>query len=57
MRAINMVNGGAGSANPAVLETMGVVGAGLHTDNEYIELNSVAPRLYLTVAMIRELSQ
>nr|WP_314484235.1 M20/M25/M40 family metallo-hydrolase [uncultured Pseudomonas sp.] len=46
-----------GSAKPAVLETMGVVGAGLHADNEYIELNSVAPRLYLTVAMIREMSQ
>lgn len=46
-----------GSAKPAVLETMGVVGAGLHADNEYIELSSVAPRLYLTVAMIRELSQ
>lgn len=46
-----------GSAKPAVLETMGVVGAGLHAENEYIELNSVAPRLYLTVAMIRELSQ
>lgn len=46
-----------GSAKPAVLETMGVVGAGLHADNEYIELNSVAPRLYLTVAMIRALSQ
>lgn len=46
-----------GSAKPAVLETMGVVGAGLHADNEYIELGSVAPRLYLTVAMIRELSQ
>lgn len=46
-----------GSSKPAVLETMGVVGAGLHADNEYIELNSVAPRLYLTVAMIRALSQ
>lgn len=48
---------GPGSAKPAVLETMGVVCAGLHVDNEYIELNSVAPRLYLTVAMIRALSQ
>lgn len=57
MRTINMVNEGPSSANSAVLETMGVVGAGLHADNEYIELNSVAPRLYLTVAMIRELSQ
>ncbi len=27
-----------GSAKPAVLETMGVVGAGLHADDEYIEL-------------------
>jgi len=40
-----------------VLETLGVVGAGLHGDDEYIELSSVAPRLYLTVAMIRHLAQ
>ena len=46
-----------GSATPAVLETMGVVGAGLHADDEYIDLSSIAPRLYLTVAMIRHLSQ
>ena len=46
-----------GSAKPAVLETMGVVGAGLHAEDEYIELNSVAPRLYLSVAMIRKLSK
>ena len=46
-----------GSAKPAVLETMGVVGAGLHAEDEYIELSSIAPRLYLTVAMIRELSR
>ncbi|HDS1734685.1 M20/M25/M40 family metallo-hydrolase [Pseudomonas sp. BP8] len=46
-----------GSAKPAVLETMGVVGAGLHAEDEYIELTSVAPRLYLTVAMIRKLAQ
>ncbi|MCD5993137.1 M20/M25/M40 family metallo-hydrolase [Pseudomonas sp. CDFA 602] len=45
-----------GSAKPAVLETMGVVGAGLHADDEYIELSSIAPRLYLTVALIRQLS-
>ncbi|CAG8871133.1 Carboxypeptidase G2 [Pseudomonas fluorescens] len=46
-----------GSAKPAVLETMGVVGAGLHADDEYIELKSIAPRLYLTVAMIRKLAE
>ncbi|RMR37388.1 Peptidase, M20/M25/M40 family [Pseudomonas syringae pv. coriandricola] len=45
------------SAKPAVLETMGVVGAGLHADDEYIELSSIAPRLYLTVALITQLSQ
>jgi len=46
-----------GSAKPAVLETMGVVGAGLHAEDEYIELPSIAPRLYRPVAMIRELSR
>jgi len=45
-----------GSDKPAVLETMGVVGAGLHADDEYVELSSIAPRLYLTVAMIKTLS-
>ncbi|EGH99614.1 M20/M25/M40 family metallo-hydrolase [Pseudomonas syringae] len=45
------------SAKPAVLETMGVVGAGLHADDEYIELSSIAPRLYLTAALITQLSQ
>lgn len=45
-----------GSAKPAVLETMGAVGAGLHADDEYIELSSIAPRLYLTVALIQQLS-
>ena len=45
-----------GSDKPAVLETMGVVGAGLHADDEYIELASIAPRLYMTVSMIRSLS-
>jgi glutamate carboxypeptidase len=44
------------SDTPAVLETMGVVGAGLHSEDEYIELSSIAPRLYLTTAMIRALS-
>lgn len=46
-----------GSDKPAVLETLGVVGAGLHGDDEYIELGSIAPRLYLTVAMIRHLAK
>ena len=44
------------SAKPAVLETMGVVGAGLHANDEYMELSSIAPRLYLTTALIMQLS-
>jgi glutamate carboxypeptidase len=44
------------SRKPAVLETMGVVGAGLHADDEYSDLKSIAPRLYLTAAMIMQLS-
>jgi glutamate carboxypeptidase len=45
------------SQKPAVLETMGVVGAGLHSEDEYIDLPSIAPRLYLTTAMIMQLSE
>jgi glutamate carboxypeptidase len=41
---------------PAVLETLGVVGAGLHADDEYSDLTSIAPRLYLSAAMIMTLS-
>lgn len=46
----------AGGANPAVLETLGVVGGRLHSPEEFAELSSVAPRLYLTTRMIVELS-
>ncbi|WP_158046397.1 M20/M25/M40 family metallo-hydrolase [Skermanella pratensis] len=46
-----------GSPKPAVLETMGVVGAGLHSPEEYMELSSIAPRLYLTTSLIMELSE
>ncbi len=45
------------SQKPAVLETMGVVGARLHSEDEYIDLSSIAPRLYLTTAMIMQLSE
>lgn len=45
------------SQKPAVLETMGVVGAGLHSEDEYMDLSSIAPRLYLTTAMIMQLSE
>src|SRR4051794_31592886 len=42
---------------PAVLETLGIVGAGLHSPEEYADLSSIAPRLYLTASLIMELSQ
>ena len=42
---------------PAILETMGLVGVGLHSPEEYVELSSVAPRLFLTASLIMELSQ
>ncbi|HSK39427.1 MAG TPA: M20/M25/M40 family metallo-hydrolase [Arenibaculum sp.] len=45
------------SPKPAVLETMGLVGVGLHSPEEYAELSSIAPRLYLTTRLIMELSQ
>lgn len=44
------------SAKPAVLETLGIVGAAIHSPDEFAELESVAPRLYLTTRLIMELS-
>lgn len=41
---------------PAVLETMGVVGKRIHSSDEFAEIESTIPRLYLTVRMIQELS-
>jgi glutamate carboxypeptidase len=46
-----------GAEKPAVLETLGLVGNGLHSPKEYALLNSIAPRLYLTIALIMELSK
>jgi len=46
-----------GSAAPAVLEGLGVVGDGLHTVDEWADLDSVPPRLYLTVRMLELLGK
>lgn len=43
-------------SDTAILEAMGIVGAHIHSIKEYAELDSIAPRLYLTVRMIQELS-
>lgn len=55
-------SGGAGDANfasgagAATLDGFGIVGGGIHTEEEYAELNSITPRLYLLTRMIMELS-
>jgi glutamate carboxypeptidase len=46
----------AGRATPAVLEGLGVVGQGLHSPDEWAELESVVPRLYLSLRLIETLS-
>ena len=45
------------SAKPAVLEGLGIVGQGLHTPGEWADLDSVAPRLYLTVRLLEQLAK
>lgn len=42
---------------PAVLESLGLVGGRYHSDEEFVELDSVVPRLYLATRLIMELSQ
>lgn len=55
-------SGGAADANfasavgVAVLDGFGIVGGAIHTENEYAELNSIAPRLYLLTRMLIDLS-
>ena len=36
----------------ALLEGLGIVGGGLHAPEEWADLDSVAPRLYLTLKLI-----
>ncbi len=45
-----------GRAKPAVLEGLGIVGDRLHSSDEWADLESVAPRLYLTVRMLEILA-
>jgi len=42
----------AGQAKPAVLEGLGIVGGGLHTPDEWADISSIGPRLYLTLKLI-----
>lgn len=45
----------AASGKPAVLESLGFAGWGYHAKNEYIEIDSIVPRLYLTTRMLQQL--
>lgn len=45
----------AASGRPAVTESFGLIGAGFHSSgDEYVELGSIAPRLYLLTRLIVE---
>jgi len=46
-------NGG----KPAILDGMGIVGDRIHSSDEWADLDSVAPRLYLTVRMLESLAR
>ena len=45
------------SGKPAVLESLGLAGWGYHAKDEYIEIDSIVPRLYLTTRMLVELGR
>jgi glutamate carboxypeptidase len=42
------------SGRAIVLESLGLVGAGIHSSGEYIELDAIVPRLYLLTRLLRE---
>ena len=45
------------SGKPAVLESLGLPGWGYHAKNEYIEVDAIAPRLYLTSRLLQDLAK
>lgn len=45
------------SGKAAVLESLGLAGWGYHSRDEYVEIDSIAPRLYLTTRMLIELGR
>ncbi|MBV8617694.1 MAG: M20/M25/M40 family metallo-hydrolase [Curvibacter sp.] len=46
----------ASPAKPVVLDGMGIVGDRIHSSDEWADLDSIVPRLYLTVRMIEAMS-
>ena len=45
------------SGKAAVLESLGLAGWGYHAKNEYIEIDSIVPRLYLSTRLLSELAK
>lgn len=43
------------SGKPVVLESLGLAGWGYHAKDEYIEIDSIVPRLYLTTRLLMDL--
>jgi glutamate carboxypeptidase len=46
-----------GSSRPAVLDGLGIVGDRLHSPDEWADIDSIAPRLYLAVRLLEMLGQ
>lgn len=46
-----------GAGKPVVLDGMGIVGDRIHSSDEWADLDSVAPRLYLTVRMLEAMGK
>jgi glutamate carboxypeptidase len=44
------------SGKPAVLESLGLAGWGYHAKDEYIEIDSIVPRVYLAARMLQRLA-
>lgn len=45
------------SGKPVVLESFGLAGFGFHARDEYIELDSIVPRLYLATRLLTEIGK
>ena len=45
------------SGKPAVLESLGLAGWGYHAKDEYIEIDSIVPRLYLSARLLNDLAR
>nr|HRC87546.1 peptidase M20 [Thermoanaerobaculia bacterium] len=45
------------SGKAAVLESFGLAGWGFHARDEYIEIDSIVPRLYLLTRLLTELGR